>query len=258
MRDDALKEIASWLCQAGRHVWFRIPDPSSAVPERFAAQFADWRLTLGLERAPPCVHDQHCFLSWVGWFHVCGSASTIPPMDDPGHLPYRDAAAIFKSIKRHLLRNEFRNARQWIRRFAMHSDPDYIERSITMSGDARLAWAFLLWWQACTGAASLREWFLPRGYENAKDRQDCFFPWASRPSREAVTPSQLWVAGWIQVARLKFVLSNAIEAAGTAVAEKKAIWGRGAMENSTSPSWSTGTSREGWLCISLDQPNISF
>ncbi|CAN7765167.1 hypothetical protein LJR039_007272 [Pseudorhodoferax sp. LjRoot39] len=258
IRDGVMKDIADWLCCAGQKVWFRIPDPLSAVPARFTRQLTDWQRTLNLGLTPEWFRKPQILNEWKSWYHECGVAKELVPLSEPGPLRHRDASAIFKSIKRHLLRNEFKLMRQWITRFAMYSDAEYVVHNISRSEKARLAWGFLLWWQACTGTSSMREWFISRHYEDSRDQRTYPFLSTPRPPPEAITEAQVWVAGWIQVARLQFVLANALEAAKIAAIEKRAVWGRGAMGNHIAPSWSVGKSNEGKLSISIDQPHLGF
>jgi hypothetical protein len=269
-RDAVLEELTRWLEGASSRFWFELHDQWSHYPsiERYLVHAQHWAQALRTPNPPAywAVAElpelQHT--RWTCASHEFGGEPVRVRHDIAPMSEFEAASAIFKAIKRHLLRHVLAgDARQWIEAFVRSSDEPYIWRHLTSSPQAQDAWCLLLWWQSCVWSVGLRDWFrrqaywMPPQWENRIAR--------GLPPGIAWHPldiafqgsSRRWLLQWTTAGSLSMLWVAARKAVALAVSSAMPVWGRGAVGERLFPAWSAARNSTGKLVLCMDAPDGS-
>ncbi|WGT63753.1 hypothetical protein [Variovorax paradoxus] len=268
-RDAVLEELANWLVGSASRFWFDVRDSWASYPgiERYMAHARHWAQVLRTPEPPTCWTSadasERCCKRWACSSHEFGGEAVRVRHDPSETSDFEAASAIFKAVKRHLLRHVLqRHTRRWIDAFVRSSDEAWILRYLPTIPAAQDAWCFLLWWQSCVWSVGLRDWFLRRSYQMPSswmaDHYAAFA--AERPLHllEMVFRggSRRWLLQWTAAGSLLMLWAAARKAAAAAVADAAVIWGHGVVGELVVPAWSAAITRTGTLALCMDTPHV--
>ncbi|MCT8178906.1 hypothetical protein [Variovorax sp. CY25R-8] len=266
-RDDIFHELTCWLEAASKRFWFDLRDQWSFRPavERYLAHSQHWAQCFRTPNAPPYWATAEIpelrHMHWRCSSHLFSGQAVRVRHDVPLANESKASTAVFKSIKRYLLRHVIGlGARQWIDVFARSSDESYILSHLSGNPQAQQAWCFLLWWQACVWSLDLRDWFRRRHYW-IPPQWETRKAWASVP-KENLHPidaefqgtSRSWLVNWTTAGSLLILWDAAVEAVKNAMSSDQPVWGRGATGERVFPAWSAARSDAGTLMLCMDAP----
>ena len=169
-RTQSLKALSDYLESISRFVWFHMPGLINSVPPDFTSQLQFWAkkfsvpvpasgwLDVGNVARAPTSSSRHCTSMGL----TKALVREPKPMLQTVHDSDAELNAIFKSIKRYILRNVLDVQVRAVNALAMSQDSDAIKGILKSCPQANRAWVFLLWWQACVRSVSLRDWFRRR------------------------------------------------------------------------------------------------
>jgi hypothetical protein len=269
-RDVMLGELTCWLETAASRFWFDLHDQWSRYPsiERYLIHAQHWAQASRAPEPPASwaiaeLPQLRCE-RWACSSHEFGGEPGPVRHDTAPMSEFDAASAVFKAIKRHLLRHVLDGeARWWIEAFARSSDEMYILRHLTTNPRAQDAWCLLLWWQSCVWSVGLRDWFRRRAYRmppqwEGKD------PRAFPPERPLHPldmafqgSSRRWLLNWTTAGSLLMLWVAARKAVALAVANAEPVWGRGAVGERVFPAWSAARNSAGNLALCMDAPNAT-
>lgn len=169
-RTQSLKALSDYLESISRFVWFHMPGMINSVPPDFASQLQFWAkkfsvpvpargwIDIGKMARAPTSSSRYC--TSIGLTKAL--VREPKPVLQTVHDSDAELTAIFKSIKRYILRNVLDVQVRAVNALAMSQDSNVIEKVLRSCPQANKAWMFLLWWQACVRSVSLRDWFRRR------------------------------------------------------------------------------------------------
>ncbi|GEM_PF-2495759 len=269
VRDAVLEELTQWLIGAASRFWFDLRDPWSSYPgiERYLVHAQHWAQVLRAPEPPACwtsadVPELRCE-RWACSSHEFGGEAVRVRHDTPETSDFEAASAIFKAVKRHLLRHVLdRQARRWIDAFARSSDEAWILRHLPTVPAAQDAWCLLLWWQSCVWSVGLRDWFRRRSYHMPPSWKvdHCAGSAPDSPLHPLDAAFQggarRWLLQWTTAGSLLMLWAAARRAAAAAVADAAPVWGHGAIGERVLPAWSAASNRAGKLALCMDAPHV--
>jgi hypothetical protein len=266
-REGELDSILSWLLSARSTVFFHSPADTDVTPQTLGAQLIYWERAGLMQKAPASLHLQslkahalakaeRCCLS------VCGIRSRAEQRERT-----EDAAketdllliGIFKAVRRYIMKHVLAKATRSIAEIAMSGDRDSITKLIQAAGFDPNVWRFFLWWQACMGSVSLRDWFrrrLPQWERECQamvkqpEQGDCLH---FKMTAEEI----LWTNQHLYAAHLArlWCMGNVYRPI------REAQWGRGALslkpegQGGVATAWTHGRTHDGSLFLWVDRPS---
>lgn len=257
-RDLRLGQLSQWLLAVGQRCWSRIPGRLSWSGKPFIKPIESWQQSLRFsapplwwDRAPKPPNTVSC--PWGVDVHRYGGStpSTLAVV-----LPELGQAndATFKSMRRYVVHHVFANRREWMTRLAASSDADEINGWLFREPGARLALRVLLWWRACLGRASVRDWMnspyskgdspqIPEG-QGIRTAVDSV--------RDVDARALAWVADRLRVAAALLVWDSICEAT-----YRRGDFGEplyGVADRRLAPVWSSAVLATGELSLCADAP----
>ena len=268
-RDAALLELVKWLDSAGERVWFRVPGKLTTHYEEFRRQLSHWEQTLKLQPAPSFwprpprkllpEHDRRHLQ-----IHTRGTSAASPRQDGSTRRTLwddRSYGPVFKSMRRYAVRHVMANRRHWLTYFAERADADDVLATLLTSPAARPSWALLLWWQACVGSVSLRDWFRPQA-PSVVSPEELGAGSLARNSGASNTADDSRATDWIlrrlYVTRLSMLRASAEVAAQRAVRQRWATWGHGVSCTRHAPVWSQTSDEQGRVILCVDTATTNW
>ena len=258
-RDLRLNQLSNWLHEVGSRCWFRIPGLITPTGEVFLEQIANWVQTLRLSPPPDWWYSRPIppdFVQcpWRCEVHRYGGA---PPSTQLVALPKTVDAndAIFKSIRRYVVHHVLANRRHWLTKLAASGDADQIAGWLRQEPRATEAMTVLLWYQACLGLVSLRDWL-----RRPSSRRAALEPRDEEQGAEHVALNDIdarafaWVADRLRVTAALAVWASAHEAVRRTSYLSEPLWGRGVAARRLAPVWSTGKLPSGDWSLCVDAP----
>ncbi|WP_143606070.1 hypothetical protein [Variovorax sp. 54] len=270
-RDVVLGDLSCWLETAASRFWFDLRDQWSHYPsiERYLVHAQHWAQAMRTPHPPTCwaiteLPELRCE-RWACSAHEFGGQRENVGNDDIAPtLEFEAASAVFKSIKRHLLRHVLDGqVRRWIEAFARSSDETFIRRQLTSNANAHAqdAWCLLLWWQSCVWSIGLRDWFRRQAYQMPPQ-------WEVKavnllPSEASMHPLDMrfqgrfrrWILNWTTAGSLLMLWVAARRAVARAMANGEPVWGRCAIGERVFPAWSVARDSNGNFVLCMDAPH---
>lgn len=275
-RDACLKDLNDWITGATRRIWYQLPDKLTTYPISFRRHLKHWEQAL-LVSPPPatwCVPPDvqiHQVGPWSPQLHLAPGQSsfraslalrrsTSPQAQAPAHEGEFSCAPIFKSVRRYIAHHVLIDGRHWITSMAMSSDSDKISSMVQFTERTRGAWTTLLWWQACVGSLSLRDWFRSCRtdvYDEKRFERDVL----ARGGQDLAWLSSAelgWIRHHLYAASLMFLWDSAQRVTAQTVAGFGATWGWGASASERYPLRKQAYHAPGWSCVKDERGRLSL
>lgn len=261
-RDLRLRQLSQWLCEVGQRSWFDLPGPVSSTNERFGKPLQSWRQSLRYVQAPawwdgPPAPPDGFRCPWRGEVHRYGGPV---PSTNAVALPTLSTAedAVFKAIRRYAVHHVLANRRGWMTKLAACSKGEEVGW-LFREQEAMAAMAVLLWWQACLGRASWREWsrrLAPR--PGARDQHDAGPISPALLSNDLDAQAFAWVGDRLRVTAALVTWRSAHEAAHAQGTLGRSHGARGESRGEAgrrlAPVWSTSELSSGQWSLCVDAP----
>ena len=261
-RDLRLRELSQWLFEVGQRSWFDLPGPVSSTNERFGKPLQSWRQSLRYVQAPawwdgPPAPPDGFRCPWRGEVHRYGgpvpSTNTVTPPTPP---TAEDAA--FKAIRRYAVRHVLANRRGWMTKLAACAKGEEVGW-LFREEQARAAITVLLWWQACLGRASWRDWSRrPAPRPGVRDRHDLGPSSPALPSNDLDAQAFAWVGDRLHVTAALVTWRSAHDAAHAQGGLGRSHGARGQSRDEAgrrlAPVWSTSELSPGQWSLCVDAP----
>ena len=269
VRDAVLGELADWLLGTGSRFWFDLREPWSIYPgiERYLVHAQHWAQVLRAPEPPACWSSAGVpelrSERWACSSHeFCGEAVRVRH-DIPETPDFEAASAIFKAVKRYLLRHVLpRQTGRWVDAFIRSSDEAWILRHLRTVPASQDAWCFLLWWQSCVLSVRLRDLSRRRSYKMPPSwNGDPFAGFAPDRSSHPLhlvfgRTARRWLLQWTTAGSLLMLWAAAHKAAAAALAHGAPIWGHGVVGERVIPAWSAASNRAGNSALCMDAPQM--
>lgn len=266
-RDDALKEIATWLSHIGTRYWLGLSEvaPNKRV-EATKAHLAMWGESPELPTPPRWWDTWTSTVRRTRLVRFGGHLSAQPQafrnmpvslQTDP-YSPDRSANTTFKCIRRRIVRHCIPGCRQLLAEFIRMRDVEGIFNLVKSSRFGPDAWAFYLWWQSCTkniafGSFYQRSWFTPP-YGVTETRVLRPIGIDSAPTLYENPGARMWHEQWLLCSSLLILWHQAKLHVQLLETAEDIAWGRGVVDGPIPVAWAASIGQVGELVLSLDAP----